>query len=97
LIRQRHVYGPGPRFYEHLEKFSGEQQIFVVDNTDPPPEYAFKGIHFTANEKFGRYGLFPREEANGQLGTESAPEPRALHFREIANALIYQITCRTVA
>ena len=48
-----------PRFYEHLEKFSGEQQIFVIDNTDPPPEYAVKGIHFTANEKLGRYGLFP--------------------------------------
>ena len=47
-----------PRFYEHLEKFSGEQQIFVIDNTDPPPEYAAKGIHFTANEKHGRYGLF---------------------------------------
>jgi len=48
-----------PRFYEYLEKFSGEQQIFVIDNTDPPPEYASKGIHFTANEKFGRHGLFP--------------------------------------
>lgn len=48
-----------PRFYEHLEKFSGEQQIFVIDNTDPPPDYADKGIHFTANEKLGRYGLFP--------------------------------------
>jgi hypothetical protein len=48
-----------PRFYEHLEMFSGEQQIFVIDNTDPPPAYASKGIHFTANEKFGRYGLFP--------------------------------------
>ena len=48
-----------PRFYKHLEKFSGEQQIFVIDNTDPPPEYAAKGIHFTANEKQGRYGLFP--------------------------------------
>jgi archaellum component FlaC len=47
-----------PRFYEHLEKFSGEQQIFVIDNTDPPPEFAAKGIHFTANEKHGRYGLF---------------------------------------
>jgi hypothetical protein len=47
------------RFYDHLEKFSGEQQIFVIDNTDPPPEYAVKGIHFTANEKLGRYGLFP--------------------------------------
>ena len=48
-----------PRFYEHLEKFSDGQQIFVIDNTDPPPEYAAKGIHFTANQKVGRYGLFP--------------------------------------
>lgn len=48
-----------PRFYEHLEKFSGSQQVFVIDNTDPPAEYAAKGIHFTANEKYGRYGLFP--------------------------------------
>ncbi len=48
-----------PRFYEQLERFSGEQQIFVIDNTDPPPEYAVRGIHFTANEKIGRYGLFP--------------------------------------
>ena len=48
-----------PRFYEQLEKFCGEQQIFVIDNTDPPAEYAAKGIHFTANENHGRYGLFP--------------------------------------
>ena len=48
-----------PRFYEHLEKFAGSQQIFVIDNTDPPAEYAAKGTHFTANEKYGRYGLFP--------------------------------------
>jgi archaellum component FlaC len=49
-----------PRFYEHLEKFAGSQQVFVIDNTDPPVEYAAKGTHFTANEKYGRYGLFPR-------------------------------------
>jgi archaellum component FlaC len=48
-----------PRFYEHLEKFAGSQQIFMIDNTDPPAEYAPKGTHFTANEKYGRYGLFP--------------------------------------
>jgi hypothetical protein len=48
-----------PRFYEYLEKFSGDQQIFVIDNTDPPSAYAAKGIRFTANEKHGRYGLFP--------------------------------------
>jgi uncharacterized coiled-coil DUF342 family protein len=48
-----------PRFYEHLETFAGSQQVFVIDNTDPPAEYATKGVHFTANEKYGRYGLFP--------------------------------------
>jgi hypothetical protein len=48
-----------PRFYEHLEKFAGSQQVFVIDKTDPPAEYAAKGTHFTANEKYGRYGLFP--------------------------------------
>jgi archaellum component FlaC len=48
-----------PRFYEQLETFAGPQQVFVIDNTDPPAEYAAKGIHFTANEKYGRYGLFP--------------------------------------
>lgn len=48
-----------PRFYEYLEKFSGDQQIFVIDNTDPPLKYAAKGLHFTANERLGRYGLFP--------------------------------------
>ena len=40
-----------PRFYEHLEKFAGSQQVFVIDNTDPPSEYAAKGTHFTANAK----------------------------------------------
>jgi rubrerythrin len=48
-----------PRVYEQLEKFAGSQQVFVIDNTDPPSEYATKGTHFTANEKYGRYGLFP--------------------------------------
>lgn len=28
------------RFYEHLEKFAGGQQIFIVDNTEPPPSFA---------------------------------------------------------
>ncbi len=50
------------KFYEHLEEFAGTQQIFVIDNTEPPEEYASKGIHFTANEKFGRYGLFPKRK-----------------------------------
>ena len=51
-----------PRSYEHLESFSGEDQIFVIDNSDPPAEYATKGIHFTANKNIGRYGLFPQIE-----------------------------------
>jgi len=25
-----------PRFYEHLSKFAGKEQIFIVDNTTPP-------------------------------------------------------------
>ena len=47
------------RFYEHLEKFAGEQQIFVVDNTDPPPSFLKKAEHFTKNPAIPRYGLFP--------------------------------------
>jgi hypothetical protein len=47
------------RFYEHLQAFAGEQQIFVVDNTDPPDEFLAKATHFTRNEKIPRYGLFP--------------------------------------
>jgi predicted nucleic acid-binding Zn-ribbon protein len=48
-----------PRFYEHLESFAGPEQVFVIDNTDPPAEFEAKATHFTANEKLGRYGLFP--------------------------------------
>jgi hypothetical protein len=48
-----------PRFYEHLEKFAGDQQIFVVDNTDPPQSFLAKATHFTKNPAIPRYGLFP--------------------------------------
>lgn len=48
-----------PRFYEHLEKFAGDQQIFVVDNTEPPPQFLVKAAHFTKNPAIPRYGLFP--------------------------------------
>lgn len=48
-----------PRFYEHLQKFAGHQQIFVVDNTDPPPSFLKKAEHFTKNPAIPRYGLFP--------------------------------------
>jgi hypothetical protein len=48
-----------PRFYEHLETFAGPQQIFIVDNTEPPPEFLAKATHFTKNPAIPRYGLFP--------------------------------------
>ena len=48
-----------PRFYEHLETFAGDQQIFIVDNTDPPPSFMEKAKHFTKNPAMPRYGLFP--------------------------------------
>jgi len=48
-----------PRFYEHLATFAGDQQIFIVDNTDPPPSFLAKAQHFTKNPVIPRYGLFP--------------------------------------
>lgn len=48
-----------PRFYEHLETFAGAQQIFVVDNTEPPAHFIAKATHFTKNPAIPRYGLFP--------------------------------------
>lgn len=48
-----------PRFYEHLETFAGDQQIFVVDNTEPPPSFMAKATHFTKNPAIPRCGLFP--------------------------------------
>jgi len=47
------------RFYEHLEVFAGENQIFIVDNTEPPPAFIPKATHFTANPDIPRCGLFP--------------------------------------
>jgi hypothetical protein len=48
-----------PRFYEHLKTFAGAQQIFVVDNTEPPPAFIPETTHFTKNPAIPRYGLFP--------------------------------------
>jgi hypothetical protein len=48
-----------PRFYEHLEKFAGTDQIFIVDNTEPPPSFIEKATHFTKNPAIPRFGLFP--------------------------------------
>jgi hypothetical protein len=37
-----------PRFYQHLEGHAGQQQIFIVDNTTPPPEFIDNAVEFTA-------------------------------------------------
>ena len=47
------------RFYEHLQSFAGAQQIFIVDNTEPPVEFQAMATHFTKNPAIPRYGLFP--------------------------------------
>ncbi len=49
------------RFYEHLIEFIGEQQLFIVENTEPPTDILKTINHetFTGNPNTGRYGLFP--------------------------------------
>lgn len=47
------------KFYEHLQRFSGDQQVFVVDNTEPPAPFQAMALQFTANPDIPRYGLFP--------------------------------------
>lgn len=49
------------RFYEHLLKFIGAQQLFIVENTEPPASLLNNINHetFTGNPNEGRYGLFP--------------------------------------
>ena len=49
------------RFYEHLIGFIGQQQLFIVENTQPPLELLEK-VHvevFTGNPNIPRFGLFP--------------------------------------
>lgn len=48
-----------PRFYEQLESFAGNQQIFIVDNTTPPENFVDRATQFTHNPEIPRYGLFP--------------------------------------
>jgi hypothetical protein len=49
------------RFYEHLIEFIGAQQLFIVENTEPPHDILKTINHetFTGNPNEGRYGLFP--------------------------------------
>ncbi len=48
-----------PRFYEHLETFACDQQVFVVDNTEPPPSFVPNAKHFRKNPASPRFGLLP--------------------------------------
>jgi len=49
------------RFYEHLIEFIGKEQLFIVENTEPPADILKTINHetFTGNPNEGRYGLFP--------------------------------------
>ncbi len=47
------------RFYEHLDQLAGQQQIFVIDNTEPPETFRARALQFTHNPEIPRYGLFP--------------------------------------
>lgn len=49
------------QFYTYLQSLTGDRQVIVVENTDPPP--AIKVLDqvkmFSKNPNSGRYGLFP--------------------------------------
>lgn len=49
------------RFYAYLEALPQDQQVIVVENTDPPTPIAAReqSLMFTKNPHQGRYGLFP--------------------------------------
>ncbi len=47
------------RFYEHLQTFAGNEQIFVVENTDPPEHFLERATQFT-----GARGPLPPSSAD---------------------------------
>lgn len=47
------------RFYEHLNTFAGTEQIFIIDNTEPPQNFLEMAKQFTGNPAIPRCGLFP--------------------------------------
>ncbi len=47
------------RFYEHLNTFAGTEQIFIIDNTEPPQHFLEMAKQFTGNPAIPRCGLFP--------------------------------------
>jgi hypothetical protein len=48
------------RFYQYLKKIPVDQQVIIIENTDPPPEIQTlpQAIKFTGNPGDGRAGLF---------------------------------------
>ena len=47
------------RFYEHIQAFAGNEQVFIIDNTDPPEHFLEKATQFTGNPSIPRCGFFP--------------------------------------
>ena len=49
------------RFYDYLKHISDDQQVIVVENTDPPDDVRAmpRAQRFTGNPEEGRAGLFP--------------------------------------
>ena len=49
------------RFYDYLKKISDDQQVIIVENTDPPDDVRAmpRAQRFTGNPEEGRAGLFP--------------------------------------
>ena len=67
-----------PRFYEYLEKLAGHQQVFVVDNTEPPASFRAKALQFTHNPEIPRYGLFPHIEKQTSIHVHARKEDEFL-------------------
>lgn len=53
------------QFYLYLQGLSEDQQVIIIENTDPPESIRAlpQTLMFSANPRSGRYGLFPPEEA----------------------------------
>lgn len=49
------------KFYQHLLTLSGNKQVIIIENTDPPSdvELGSRVEHFSGWEDEGRFGLFP--------------------------------------
>ncbi len=54
------------RFYEYLKQTAGDQQVIIIENTDPPDDVRVLSCaqKFTGNLEEGRAGLFPVAKSN---------------------------------